>query len=65
MGGELDANALDCASANVSAAMGGDARVHAHETLSASAAMGGEIHVSGNPAQHTSHEAMGGDVDFN
>lgn len=65
MGGEIDANALDCASANVAAAMGGDARVHARETLTASAAMGGDIHVSGNPAQRTSHEAMGGDVNFN
>lgn len=65
MGGAIEAAGLDCSNADVHAAMGGDARVHARDTLSAAAAMGGEIRVSGNPPQRSTREAMGGDVSFN
>jgi hypothetical protein len=65
MGGEIDAAALDCRNADVASAMGGDAHVSVSQSLSASAAMGGAVHVSGNPPQRSSREAMGGEVSFN
>ena len=64
MGAQVDANELDCATASVSAAMGGEVRVHAREDLSASASMGGDIQVSGNPQRRSANTAMGGNVDY-
>lgn len=64
MGGVINAGDLHCVSADVSAAMGGDARVFATESLDASAAMGGSVRVGGAPAHTDISTAMGGDVDL-
>src|SRR5262249_13182996 len=59
MGAEIDASHLDCASAEAEASMGGEIRVHAHESAIARASMGGEVRVSGNPAKRDHSAGLG------
>lgn len=64
MGGVVDASDLHCASADVAASMGGDARVFASQSLDAAASMGGSVRVGGAPAHTDIATAMGGNVDI-
>lgn len=63
MGGVLDADAFQCATADVSASMGGVAEVYATNTFDASASMGGSIDISGAARGDTS-ASMGGSIDY-
>jgi hypothetical protein len=62
MGGVLTAKELRCASASVSASMGGIADVHANGSVRASASMGGTIDVSGAPQERHASSSMGGTI---
>lgn len=61
MGAELHAENFHCLAADVSAAMGADARVFASESFDATAAMGANVAIAGGGHGDTS-AAMGGSI---
>ena len=62
MGASLDADALHCDNADVSASMGASASVYAARTYNASASMGGDVSVVGAGARGHVATSMGGSV---
>jgi hypothetical protein len=61
MGGVLHAENFRCATADTTAAMGGDVAVFATDTFDATAAMGGSVHIGGGAHGDTT-AAMGGTI---
>lgn len=63
MGGIVHAETLQCARADISAVMGGEARVFARETFDATATMGGSVNIAGGAHGDTT-AVMGGEVNI-
>lgn len=63
MGGLIRAQDLQCRDADISASMGGDARVFASSSFDASASMGGLVNVAGGGRGDDIATSMGGSVD--
>lgn len=61
-GSDLDAGELVCATAKVSANTGGDATVHATQSVEASASTGSDVTVHGAPSQVSEDASTGGDI---
>ena len=61
MGGIVRAQDFHCVTADISAAMGGEARVFATRTFDATAAMGGTVNIAGGAHGDTT-AVMGGSV---
>lgn len=62
MGGAIRADQFHCADADVTASMGGEARVYATGRYDASASMGGAVNVAGEGARGDIATSMGGSV---
>lgn len=62
MGGALRAQELRCRIADVDVSMGGDANVHATDSVNADASMGGSLSVAGTPDARRTSRSMGGSI---